>query len=151
MSKGADRVTGGCQCGKVRYRVAAIGRSSVCHCRMCQRAFGAFYAPLVVAEGLEWTAEAPAYFQSSNVSKRGFCGACGTPLSLENLDGSLTEVSTGSLDDPSLAPPSLQINHRYAWDFTDGIGQLPRPDDVTVADNDAWNDDVVSYQSEIPK
>ncbi|HET7714155.1 MAG TPA: GFA family protein, partial [Bauldia sp.] len=30
--------TGGCQCGAVRFRVAALGRASICHCRMCQKA-----------------------------------------------------------------------------------------------------------------
>ena len=114
---------------------------------MCQRAFGAFYAPLVVAHGLTWTAGTPAYFASSNLSKRGFCAACGTPLSLENFDDELVEVSTGSLDDPEIAPPSVQINHRYACTFTDGIGALPVPDDATVADNDSWNATVVSKQS----
>ncbi|MET0640383.1 MAG: GFA family protein, partial [Hyphomicrobium sp.] len=40
--------TGGCQCGAVRFRVEGeLGDASVCHCRMCQKAFGSFYAPLV--------------------------------------------------------------------------------------------------------
>jgi hypothetical protein len=35
--------TGGCQCGAVRFRVeGALGDASVCHCRMCQKAFGAY-------------------------------------------------------------------------------------------------------------
>ena len=141
-----DAIVGGCQCGAVRYRAGAIGRSSVCHCRMCQRAFGSFYAALVVVHDLEWTHGQPSYFASSNLSKRGFCSACGTPLSLENFDDALTEIATGTLDDPERAPPTLQINHRYACSFTDGIGQLPEPDDGTVVENDAWNARVISYQ-----
>lgn len=85
-------------------------------------------------------------FASSNVSQRGFCGECGTPLSLENLNDDLVEIATGSLDDPELAPPTLQINHRYAHSFTDGVGELSEPDVETVADNDAWNAKVISYQ-----
>jgi hypothetical protein len=35
--------SGGCQCGAVRFRVdGELGRASICHCRMCQKAFGAF-------------------------------------------------------------------------------------------------------------
>ena len=35
-------LTGGCQCGAVRYRLdAAPTGASVCHCRMCQKAGGA--------------------------------------------------------------------------------------------------------------
>ncbi|MEO0484727.1 MAG: GFA family protein [Pseudomonadota bacterium] len=139
-------ISGGCQCGALRYRVSTLGRSSVCHCRMCARAFGGFYAPLVVVEGLEWVSGTPNYFQSSNVSRRGFCAACGTPLTLENLDGSLVEVATGTLDDPEIAPPTVQINRAHGLSFTDGIGGLPVPDAEAVADNEAWNAGVVSYQ-----
>ena len=113
---------------------------------MCQRAFGAFYAPLVIAYGLKWTHGKRRLFASSNVSQRGFCGDCGTPLSLENFDDDQIEIATGTLDDPELAPPTLQINQRYACTFVDGIGTLPEPDGDTVADNDAWNAKVTSYQ-----
>ena len=140
-------ITGGCQCGAVRYAVASLGRSSVCHCRMCQRAFGAFYAALVIAEGLRWTRGRRRLFASSNVSQRGFCGDCGTPLSLENTGDDVVEIATGTLDTPEIAPPTLQINHRYACSFTDGIGTLPDPDPETIAGNDDWNDKVISYQT----
>lgn len=114
---------------------------------MCQRAFGAFYAPLVIVNGLEWTSGTRRLFASSNVSQRGFCGECGTPLSLENFDDDLLEIATGTLDNPEIAPPTLQINHRYRCSFADGIGKLPEPDTDMVADNDAWNAKVVSLQN----
>ncbi len=82
--------TGGCQCGAVRFRVeGALGDASVCHCRMCQKAFGAFYAPLVSVRGarLDWTRGQPKYFRSSNHVKRGFCADCGTPLTFTAPDG----------------------------------------------------------------
>ena len=142
----SNDITGGCQCGMDRYRAAALGQSSFCHCRMCQRAFGAFYAPLVVVEGLEWTQGERGLFASSNLSLRGFCKDCGTPLSLENYDDDVVEIATGSLDDPELAPPTHQINHRFACSFTDGIGKLPEPDEQRMADNDAWNAHVISNQ-----
>ena len=44
----APLYSGGCQCGAVRFRVeGALGDASVCHCRMCQKANGSFYMPLV--------------------------------------------------------------------------------------------------------
>jgi hypothetical protein len=89
-------VTGGCQCGAVRFRAARLGRATICHCRMCQKAFGGFFGPLVTAHGVEWTRGAPAYFASSDKVQRGFCAACGTPLSYEA--GGPAEIAIGALD-----------------------------------------------------
>jgi hypothetical protein len=39
--------TGGCQCGAVRYALYAEPTNPhVCHCPMCQKAFGSYFAPL---------------------------------------------------------------------------------------------------------
>ena len=52
-------ITGGCQCGAVRFRATGFGRASICHCRMCQKAFGGYFGPLVTVHGLDWTRGAP--------------------------------------------------------------------------------------------
>ena len=40
-------LTGGCQCGTVRYALLSEPtNASICHCRMCQKAFGSYFAPL---------------------------------------------------------------------------------------------------------
>jgi hypothetical protein len=119
----ADTITGGCQCGAVRYRCEELGRASICHCRMCQKAFGAFYGPLVTAKGLEWTRGAPSWFQSSNKVRRGFCAQCGTPLAYDW--GGDVEVSIGSLDDPELAPPVIQVNPADKLSYVDTLHTLP--------------------------
>ena len=70
--------SGGCQCGAIRFRVeGTLDDASVCHCRMCQKAFGGFYAPLVSLRHakLTWTRGSPKVFQSSNFVLRGFCAA----------------------------------------------------------------------------
>lgn len=57
---------GGCQCGAVRFEVSGpLGQASVCHCRMCQKAFGNVFAPLVsLPEGaLTWTKANPSAFK----------------------------------------------------------------------------------------
>ena len=64
--------SGGCQCGAIRFRAETVGRASICHCRMCQKAFGSFFGPLVTTHDLVWTRGAPAWFQSSNKVRRGF-------------------------------------------------------------------------------
>ena len=44
-------ITGGCQCGAVRYRVEGeLSNPHLCHCRMCQKAAGNYFMPLAGAE-----------------------------------------------------------------------------------------------------
>ena len=111
-------LTGGCQCGHVRFRVASLGRASICHCRMCQKAFGSLFGPLVSApnEHFAWTREEPAWFRSSNLVRRGFCAKCGTPLAYD-WGGPALELAIGALDDPESVPPVLQVGleHRMSW------------------------------------
>ncbi len=137
-------VTGGCQCGAVRYRCQSLGRASICHCRMCQKAFGGFYGPLVTALGLEWTRGQRGIFHSSRTNWRGFCKDCGTPLTYEH-EGCV-EVSIGSLDNPALAAPTVQVNLDHALPFVAGLRDLP-PVSTEQAQTDAsWNRQVISNQ-----
>ena len=46
--------SGGCQCGAVRFHVARLGRPSICHCRMCQKAFGGFFGQLGEGRKASW-------------------------------------------------------------------------------------------------
>lgn len=140
----SDDITGGCQCGAVRFRCAALGRASLCHCRMCQKAFGGFYGPLVTAKGLAWTRGAPARFRSSNVIRRGFCDKCGTPLTYEYEGG--TEIAIGALDDPSLAAPVIQLNPADKLFFVEGLHALPWRPAGENATFDAFMASVESYQ-----
>ena len=105
-------LTGGCQCGAVRYRIdGPLGRASICHCRMCQKAFGSWGAALVsvpVAE-LTWTRGQPSEFRSSPIVARGFCSACGTPLHMKEDGDPHYEIAIGTLDDPERAAPIHQV------------------------------------------
>lgn len=139
--------TGGCQCGAVRFRAEKLGRPSICHCRMCQKAFGGFYAPLVSvreADSLEWTRGEPSRFQSSNVVARGFCSACGTPLTYEALDGRALAIA--AFDDPAGIVPVIAYGVEGKLPYTDHMGAL----DVRRTEEDfaaaAFLASVVSYQ-----
>ncbi|MCX8999057.1 GFA family protein [Rhizobiaceae bacterium BDR2-2] len=109
--------TGGCQCGAVRFRATKLGRGSICHCRMCQKATGNFFAPFISIqdESLEWTRGAPQWFRSSADIRRGFCAACGTPLAYEHPHG--LEITIGAFDRPEELEPEVQVNHhqRLPW------------------------------------
>ena len=100
-----EAITGGCQCGAIRYRIEGpLGKAGICHCRMCQKAFGSWGAALVsVPDGnLTWSRGEPGEFRSSAVVARGFCTDCGTPLYMKEDGYGLWEIAIGSLDKPSL-------------------------------------------------
>jgi hypothetical protein len=122
------RLSGGCQCGAVRYALTQPPvRACICHCRMCQKASGQpFMAFAIVKESdLRWTRGAPAAYRSSTLASRGFCKDCGTPLTYK-FEGDEIAVTSGSLDDPRIAPPSVQygVESAVAWCVT--LGSLPR-------------------------
>lgn len=113
-------VTGGCQCGAVRYRATAmLDNAHVCHCRMCQKAAGNVFAALVAApnDALTFTRGQPSAFRSSAHVERGFCGQCGTPLFFRGTASGRTNLMIGSLDDPASFPvlTEMGMESRIAW------------------------------------
>jgi hypothetical protein len=141
--------SGGCQCGAVRFRLeGAPAHASVCHCRMCQKAFGALYAPLLnVGEAtLTWTRGEPARFQSSSHVRRGFCPACGTPLTYEAPNG--IALAIGAFDDPSDLAPSIQFGVEGKLPYVDRVPQLPvlTTDEDAASTQDSWMKEIRSFQ-----
>ena len=91
-------------CGAVRYEVKGSLRDIVnCHCSMCQRLHGGFgphskaskeNISITKGGGLAW-------YQSSDVARRGFCKECGTSLFWEPFNQGGTGILAGTLDDTS--------------------------------------------------
>jgi len=120
-------LTGGCQCGAVRFRAGGqIGRASICHCRMCQKAFAGPFAALVTvsAADLVWTRGAPAHFQSSDQVRRGFCAACGTPLTYDYSPVGI-DLAVFAFDDPSAVQPVVQLATEARALWIDHVADLP--------------------------
>ena len=139
--------TGGCQCGAVRFRIeGALGVASVCHCRMCQKAFGGFYAPLVsVREArLEWTRGEPRRFRSSSHVLRGFCSACGTPLTYEAPDG--VALAIGAFDTPEDVAPTVQFGVERKLPYVDSVPDLPARATTDDFEAEPFLRDLVSFQ-----
>src|SRR5688572_25725517 len=139
--------SGGCQCGAVRFRVeGTLGDASVCHCRMCQKAFGAFYAPLVSVRGatLTWTRGEPKRFQSSNAVLRGFCAECGTPLTYEAPDG--VALAIGAFDRPQDVVPIMQWGIEAKLPYADHVPALPAERTLTDSEAAPFLADLISYQ-----
>jgi hypothetical protein len=124
----ATRITGGCQCGAVRYALhAAPSEPHICHCRMCQKAFGSWFAPLAVvaAEAFEVTRGGLALFRSSDLADRGFCRDCGTPLTFSRVGSGFVAVSIGSLDEPERVPPLNQSGKESRMPWFAVLAALP--------------------------
>ncbi len=120
-------VSGGCLCGAVRFEARPMHRRGYyCHCRMCQLAFGNTRAAFLNLrkDEVRWTEGAPTCYASSKLAKRGFCGACGTPLSFEYLDSEHMDIAIGALDDPSAFAPTTHFaveSRIVAWHGEDGL------------------------------
>jgi len=130
-------LTGGCQCGAVRYRLTMAPENvHVCHCRMCQKAVGGPFAVIcpVLKSEFHITRGTMSHFISSNVARRGFCGQCGTPLTFEYPDAPDIGILGGTLDNPDLAPPVVQYGNESRRTWYTALGQLPG-DRPTYADN----------------
>ena len=124
---------GGCSCAAVRYETEALTfHRTLCHCVDCRRAAGApavawFTVP---AAELRWVRGSPAVHRSSPEVERGFCAACGTPLSYRN-DGYAHEIDVlaCTLDDPEAASPQDHTfaSQRLGWmRVDDGMPVYPR-------------------------
>ncbi|MBA4046948.1 MAG: aldehyde-activating protein [Sphingomonas sp.] len=99
----AETVTGGCQCGRIRYSARIeVRQAYLCHCRMCQRATGGVAAAFFGVEkaSVSWS-NAPDFFASSAIAERPFCATCGTPLGFAYPDASKMDLTVGSLDGPA--------------------------------------------------
>ena len=112
-------LTGGCQCGKVRYTARGRPkRAGLCHCLTCRRNTGsAFLAYLVYPRAKVEIAGATRHFRAP-LLLRHFCPECGSPLFLEAEGTDEFDVYVGSLDEAARAPgPSYELftARRLAW------------------------------------
>jgi hypothetical protein len=97
-----------------------------CHCRDCQRAGGAGYAPTVVMPkaAVRLSGAQPAVHEVSSASgataTRAFCGSCGSPLfASSSARADVVGIRAGSLDDPSWFRPTADVWTASAqpWDL----------------------------------
>ncbi|AHE53452.1 GFA family protein [Sphingomonas sanxanigenens] len=114
-------LTGGCQCGAIRYEVEGDPLThALCHCIDCRRSAG---APMVAwtmfpTEAIRITG-APTTYASSTHGRRMFCSTCGTGLFYtndQNLPG-ITDIQSATFDDPDAVPAQahVQTADRIGW------------------------------------
>jgi hypothetical protein len=122
-------MTGGCQCGRVRYSVEIASDDAYwCHCKMCQKATGGIAAAFVevTPDAVTWLSE-PDWYASSPIARRPFCSACGTPLGFGWADGTGGfDLTVGSFDDPSRFRPVAHAGSESMHEAWLDTRELPR-------------------------
>jgi hypothetical protein len=133
-------MTGGCQCGRVRYEAEITSDEAyLCHCRMCRRATGGAAAGFVnlPRRDLRWLAE-PRWYRSSPIAHRPFCADCGTPLGFAFLEGDENiDLLLGSFDDPTRFKPVSNSSTESilpAWQDTAHLPGSRTEENSNVAD-----------------
>jgi hypothetical protein len=129
----SDLLTGGCNCGAVRFEVTQpLVSASYCHCRRCQRRSGAAAsanahpAPgtVRIVEG----EQALRAWKPDDGMEKVFCGECGSAVFARNPgDGDLVGIRMGAFDGDPGVRPSVRLFVAYAapWEAIPDDG-LPR-------------------------
>lgn len=101
--------TGGCLCGRLRYRASGQPSDEThCHCEICRRASGAAFVSWATFKTVDYafTKGKPARFDSSDIAFRQFCPNCGTQLTFQFHKSPQTiDVTLASLDEPGAITP----------------------------------------------
>ena len=148
----SDKVekTGGCQCGKVRYRARIDPEQAyLCHCRMCQRATGGVAAAFInlTSADIEWES-GPDWYESSPIARRPFCSNCGTPLGFTFKDSEHMDITVGSLDEPYGIEPHWHFSSETIHEAWIDMSSLPRK---KIADYEALNQKWIDATGSVPK
>ncbi len=126
--------TGGCLCGAIRYTLKAEpALTVVCHCTHCQKASGSAFSTNLVMQRADIHfsgGEIAAYddkADSGNILKRSFCPKCGSSLMSESSGRPGSAVlKAGTLDDPSIVKPGMEIWTRSAQPWVKLGGEMTK-------------------------
>jgi hypothetical protein len=125
-----QQVTGGCYCGRVRYRAGGVSRQvTECHCSQCRKQAGHRHASTgAKTSDIEIDGDANiTWYRASHEAERGFCSTCGSHLFWRWSTRDYTAILAASLDEPS----GLRITkHIFVddkgdyYDIADGLPQF---------------------------
>jgi len=111
-----QNLAGKCACGTIQYETNADPIVMLnCHCSDCRKANGSAYAALIILPKSAVKLRGEPRFHmvlggSGKRVERGFCPSCGSQVivRIEKLPDALA-IQAGTLDDPTLFSPSLDI------------------------------------------
>ncbi len=112
-----SKLTGGCQCGAIRYEVAGTPKRQVaCHCTACQRQSGSAFGMTIVVNEEDFRlikGELKIHTSKSQAGRAklgAFCPECGTRIyhKSEWRKGTVS-VKPGTLDDTRWLKPEMHL------------------------------------------
>ena len=108
-------LTGRCLCRSSTFEVTGdILRTGHCHCESCRRATSSPMTTFlcVATADVAFHGDTLRHYASSPGVRRGFCNACGSPMSFETQarPGEI-DLYVGSLDDAT----SVEITQHWYW------------------------------------
>ncbi len=111
----SDNLTGSCLCNAVKYTInGPIKATANCHCNTCKKITGGAFATvaIITEDNLEIVEgqDNLATYQVREKLTKYFCSTCGTPIfnSHKKYPGHCM-MAAGSLDEPSLVTPAINI------------------------------------------
>lgn len=123
-----EKITGGCQCGAVRYEIDGEPMLALhCECLDCKKSSGAGHvtAGAFPEAAVTITGTLKSYASTADsgaTATRGFCPNCGGRISFKSsgVPGMLA-ISAGSMDDPGAISPVIAVYHKRhaSWDHLD--------------------------------
>jgi hypothetical protein len=128
-------LTGGCNCGAVRFEVdAPLRGATYCHCRRCQRRTGTAASANARAEPGSFRIVAGEdrlrAWKPADGAEKWFCGDCGSAMfSRDPEDHQRIGIRLGTFDDDPGVRPSVHLFVAYAapWESIphDGLPRYP--------------------------
>lgn len=125
--------TGGCHCGKVRFKAAGAPLIvSHCHCLDCRRVSGAPFVTWATykARDVTFTSGQPRRYASSTQAERAFCPDCGTQFIWQGkVKPDEIDLTAASFDAPEDFRPQdhIWVERQLPWiKFGDGLPRYHR-------------------------
>ena len=130
MSDDLQQVSGGCYCGRVRYRASAVSRQvTECHCSECRKQAGHRHASTGAKSSdieIDGTANVT-WYRASPDAERGFCSTCGSHLFWKPSNEDYIAILAASIDEPTglrMAKHIFVDDKGDYYEITDGLPQF---------------------------
>lgn len=120
---------GSCLCGAVSFTIEGeLGPSDACHCTMCRKVSGHFWASTdVPREAITISGEDElGWYRSSGKVRRGFCRNCGSALFWDGDGRASLAVAMGALEGPTGVQLEKHIFVHEKGDYYEIADGLPR-------------------------